>query len=169
MNLTLSVALGVVTAALAVSAQGTARPDFSGTWQFDAAATAADAKAANMAAGPIFGDSFVAEQTPAALTLKIAAGTLRVTAVYALDGSVSTNLSPGEAPNAPDIVVTSRATWDDRRLIITSSSQSPGKTEPIFVDSIRTMWLDANGRLVIQRTGTPAGVVPSSRSVYSKQ
>lgn len=169
MNLTLSVALGVVTAVFGASAQSAARPDFSGTWHFDAAATTADAKAANMAAGPIFGDSFAAEQTPAALTLKIAAGTLRVTAVYALDGSVSTNMSPGDAPNAPDIVVTSRATWDGSRLIITSSSQSPGQSGPVFVDSVRTMWLDAQGRLVIQRTGTPVGVVPSSRSVYAKQ
>jgi hypothetical protein len=31
------------------------------------------------------------------------------------------------------------------------------------------MWLDANGRLVIQRTGTPVSIVPSSRSVYAKQ
>jgi hypothetical protein len=37
------------------------------------------------------------------------------------------------------------------------------------VVSIRTIWLDEKGRLVIDRDGTPAPVVPSTRSVYKKQ
>ena len=150
-------------------AQESAHADFSGSWQFDASTTTENAKAAKMVAGPIFGDSFVAEQTAAALTLKISAGPLRVAAVYALDGSVSKNLSPGGAPGAPDIEVTSRATWDGGRLVIASTSQSDTNAGPVVVDSVRIMWLDAEGRLVIQRTGTPMSLVPSSRSVYKKQ
>lgn len=161
--------IAVLLAGHVALAQEPARTDFSGVWQFDAPATTENAKAAKMVAGPIFGDSFVAEQTAAALTLKISAGPLRVAAVYALDGSVSKNLSPGGAPSAPDIEVRSRATWDGGRLVITSTSQSDTKSGPVVLDSVRTMWLDAAGRLVIQRTGTPVSLVPSSRSVYTKQ
>jgi hypothetical protein len=153
--------------AMTASAQ-TVKPDFSGEWKYDPEVTAADAKSANMIAGPIFGDEFVAEQTASSLTFKIATDSLHVTAVYALDGSPSTNLSPGDTPVSPGIEVKSNAWWENGRLVITSTSQSPGKAGPV-VESIRTMWLDANGRLVIQRTGTPVSIVPSSRSVYAKQ
>lgn len=45
----------------------------------------------------------------------------------------------------------------------------PGASGPVIVASTRTMWLDEQGRLVIERTGTPRELVPSSRSVYRKQ
>ena len=169
MRRTVSTVLGLALLTIAAAAQTPAKPDFSGTWAFDQAATLENARVAQMQGGPIFGDAFIAAQTAAALTLNISAGTLRVTAVYALDGSASKNASPASAPGAATIEVTSRARWDADHLVITSNSQSPGPAGPVTVESTRTMWLDANGRLVIERTGTPREMVPASRSVYSKQ
>jgi len=168
MQRTVSIVLGALLLSVAASAQTKAGPDFAGTWVFDQAATLANATAARMQPGPIFGESFVAEQSAATLTLRISAGTLQVVAVYALDGSVSKNVSPPAIQNAPAIEVISHAKWDAGRLIITSNSQSPSANGPVVVDSTRTMWLDATGRLVIERTGTPRTMVPPSRSVYKK-
>lgn len=169
MKRTVLITSGLLLFSMAVSAQARAIPDFSGTWVFDHTATLENAILVKMQAGPIFGDSFVAEQSRTALTLKISAGTLQVIAVYALDGSASRNTSPPAIQNAQPIDVTSHAKWDAGRLIITSNSQSPSANGPVVVDSIRTMWLDTAGRLVIERTGTPKTMVPSSRSVYKKQ
>lgn len=82
---------------------------------------------------------------------------------------VSRNASPPNLPGGAPIDVNSRSKWDNNRLIITSTSQSPGANGPVIVASTRTMWLDEQGRLVIERTGTPRELVPSSRSVYRKQ
>jgi len=169
MKRSVSTVLGWLVLMTSAYAQTPVRADFSGTWTFDAEATTASAQTAKMTPGPIFGDQFVAEQNAAVLTLKIAAGTLRVTAVYSLDGAVSRNLSPASGPGASPIEVTSRAHWEYDRLVITSHSESPDATGPMAVDSTRTMWIDNTGRLVIERTGTPAALVPSSRSVYAKQ
>lgn len=165
MRRAMSLGLGVCLLTGSLYAEGTAYPDLSGTWVFDADATIAEAKASMVLSGPIFGDEFVAAQTAEALTLKISAGPLRVTAVYALDGSPSKNMSPG----APPIDVTSRARWDGDRLVITSHSESPGPSGPVPVDSTRTVWLDGKGRMLIDRSGTPKDMVPSSRSVYTKR
>ena len=169
MRRVMSAVFGILLLAVALHAQETATPNLAGTWHFANDETVAAATAAKLIAGPIFGDEFVAEQSATVLTLKISAGSLRVTAIYALDGSVSKNTSPAAGPGAAAIEVTSRAHWDAGRLVITSSSQSPGPTGPVVVESTRTMWLDEQGRLVIDRTGTPASMVPSSRSVYAKQ
>lgn len=168
MKRTVSIMLGVMLFPMALFAQPPASTDFSGTWVFDQTATAENAIFAKMQPGPIFGDSFVAEQSATTLTLRISAGTLQVVAVYALDGSASRNTSPPAIQNTQPIEVTSHAKWHAGRLIITSNSQSPSANGPVVVDSTRTMWLDAAGRLVIERTGTPKTMVPSSRSVYKK-
>jgi hypothetical protein len=169
MRRVVSVAYGLVLLAVSAMAQGNGPRDFNGTWLFDQDATIASARAGKMQPGPIFGDGFNAVQTDTTLTLHITAGTLNVTATYALDGSESRNVSPPSAPGAPPINIVSTAKWDGNRLNVTSMSQSPGPNGPIDVKSVRTMWLDAQGRLVIERTGTPTTIVPSSRSVYQRQ
>jgi hypothetical protein len=146
-----------------------ARPDFGGTWVFDADATKANAAAAKVDGVALFLGQFVAEQNPQTFTMKIDLGQMIVTAVYNLDGSPSKNMSPPNTPGAAPIEVTSRAHWTGAKLVITSTSQSPGKNGPVTVRSTRSLWLDANGRMVIERSGTPRDIVRTSRSVYGRK
>jgi hypothetical protein len=169
MRRVMAVACGALLLTTFMAAQGRGAREFGGTWVFDQAATVASAREAKMQAGPIFGDGFNAVQTDTSLTLHITAGTLNITATYALDGSESKNVSPPSAPGAPPINIVSTAKWNGDRLSVTSTSQSPGANGPIDVKSVRTMWLDPEGRLVIERTGTPTTIVPSSRSVYARK
>ena len=152
-----------------------ARPDFSGTWMFDDAATSAVATVERKG-GPIFGESFVARQDARTLTfdITIAKGAAPVTAVYALDGTATTTVSPPQTNGGAPIIVTATAKWLGEKLLIESKSQQPGGRGPdapkvVNVVSTRTIWLDNDGRLVIDRDGTPKPVVPSTRSVYKKQ
>lgn len=152
------------------------RPDFSGTWVFDADAT--DSVASPTRNGTnIFGASFVVRQNATTVTfdITVAPNVPVVQASYALDGKPTKNVSPPQTPGAAPIVVTAIAKWDDDKLVIKSTSQQPGgrgRGAPAVVDvvSTRTIWLDSTGkRLVIDRDGTPKQVVPSTRSVYSKK
>lgn len=154
----------------------TPRPDFSGSWAFDAEATDA-AASPNRTSTAIFGASFVTRQTDKTLTfdITVAPNTPVVQASYALDGTPIKNVSPPQTPGAAPIVVTATAKWDDDKLIIESKSQQPGGRgagAPAVVDvvSTRTIWLDSTGRrLVIDRDGTPKQVVASTRSVYVRK
>lgn len=152
------------------------RPNFSGTWVFDADATDAVASPGRNGTN-IFGALFVARQNDTTLTfdITVAPNVPVVQASYALDGTPMKNVSPPQTPGAAPIVVTATAKWDADRLIIESRSQQPGgrgRGAPAVVDvvSTRTIWLDGTGqRLVIDRDGTPKQVVPSTRSVYVKK
>jgi hypothetical protein len=155
-----------------------AHPNFSGTWTYDPQATLESIRAVGAAefANPtnIFGDSFVAVQTDAQLSMKITVGPMAVTAVYKLDGTESRNASPPGTPDGAPIIVTSTAKWEGTHLLIASTSQSEGSGRGsvngmITVRSTRQVFLDDKGRLVIDRTGTPRTVVPNSRSVYVKK
>lgn len=145
------------------------RPNFGGTWIFDVEATKASANAAKMNGLALFMEAFDAEQDAKALTMKVNLGQMLVTAVYNLDGSVSKNMSPPGMPGAPPIEVTSNARWNGATLVITSTSSSPSANGPVEVKSTRKLWLDAKGRMVVERSGTPRNMVPSSRSVYKKK
>lgn len=151
------------------------RPNFAGTWVWDAVAT--DAVSSPIRTGAnIFGASFVAHQDEKTLTLDItiAPNVPTVKAAYALDGSVTKNVSPAQTPGAEPIVVTAVAKWIGDMLAVESRSQSvvadrDGKPMTVDVVSTRTMRLDAQGRLVIDRDGTPPQIVPSTRSVYVRK
>ena len=151
-------------------------PNFSGTWTFDEPATG-EVATAQRKGSAIFGESFVATADAKTLTLDItiAKGTPPVTAVYALDGTATNNVSPPQMPGGAPIIVTATAKWVGDKLVIESKSQQPGgrgSNAPKVVDvvSTRTMWIDSTGqRMVIDRDGTPPQVVPSTRSVYHKQ
>jgi len=169
--------LGIALFAATVHAQApkpTAHPDFSGTWVFDEPATGAAATVARKGLN-IFGESFVAKQDTKTLTFEItvAKGVAPVQAVYALDGTATNNVSPPQTPGAPPIIVTATAKWIGSKLVIKSKSQQPGgrANAPTVVNvvSTRTIWFDKQGRLVIDRDGTPKQVVASTRSVYKKQ
>lgn len=176
----LALALGLASGPLAVAhAQAPLqpkRPDFSGTWIFDADATDA-ASSPERQGTNIFGASFVARQDARTLTfdITVAPNTPVVRASYALDGTPTRNVSPPQLPGAAPIVVTATAKWIDSTLTIESRSQQPGgrsRGAPAVVDvvSTRTIWLDGTGqRLVIDREGTPTQVVPTTRSVYSRK
>jgi hypothetical protein len=143
------------------AAQG--HPNFSGHWVFDREHSLIPGRPGTMTISAMLGDSFTAEQNDATLTFHITAGRLEVTATYRLDGSESRNVSP------EGVVVTSRASWDGDRLVIVSTSTSNEGGQPLTIDSRRVLWIDADGRLVLERTGTPEKVVIPTRSAYRKE
>ena len=160
--------LSVCTVVMAVAC-APARPNFAGTWVFDPEATKAAADAAKVNGLALFLEQFDAEQTADAYTMKVNLGPMIVTAIYKLDGSDSKNVSPPATPGQPEIEVHSRAQWDGAALVVTSTSTSPGENGPIEVKSTRKFSLDPKGRLLIERSGTPAAMVPTTRSVYTKK
>jgi len=104
----------------------------------------------------------------------VVAGAPPVQARYALDGSETRNVSPAQTPGGKPIVVKATAKWVGDKLVIKSRSQQPGgpgKNDPKVVDvvSTRAIWIDKNGKLVIDRDGMPKPLVPATRSVYKKQ
>ena len=64
--------------------------------------------------------------------------------------------------------MTSRASWDGKRLVILSKSVATDKGVAVTVDTRRVLSLDADGNLIVERTGTPASLVTPSRSVYRR-
>lgn len=159
----------LLSTAVSACAQGPTRPSFAGTWVFDPEATKAAADAAKVNGLALFMEQFQAEQDAKAFTMKVDLGPMVVTAIYKLDGSVSKNMSPPSMPGQPEIEVTSNATWEGNTLVVTSVSASPSANGPVEVKSTRKLSLDAQGRLVVERFGTPANMVPTTRSVYKKK
>jgi hypothetical protein len=144
----------------AVTSHVQPRPDFSGHWTFDRAKSAKPWNG-RIVIAPILGDEFAATQTVTSLALAITAGGQKVTAIYNFVGE-SRNVSPGDIP------VTSRTSWDGERLVIVSTSESDVKGQAVRIETRRVLWLDTDGNLVIERTGTPASEVIPSRSVYAR-
>lgn len=143
------------------------RPDFSGTWtavQARSVRTGSDGKSRTAL---LLGGECTIRQDATTLTLDITAGQLRVKAVYKLDGTESRNSAP-EGAGGPNVEIVSRASWEGSKLVIrsTSTGQSNGKT--IQIESVRTLFIDSDGTLVLDRVGTPISEVPETRSVYKK-
>jgi hypothetical protein len=152
--------------ALAIVSQGTTVPDFSGRWTVDHAKSANLARDVNgNSTAAIFGESCVITQTTDALTLDIVAGGLKVQVVYRLDGKPSTNRSPGP-PGQPDVTIVSTTQWNGPVLHITTKSESVIDGVTVPVESVRKMWLTADGDLAIERRGSPARIVSTAWSVY---
>jgi hypothetical protein len=161
---TLLLTCAVVTAAWSAPA----RPDFSGTWVFDAARSGTADANGRVTIARLLGDEVVITENERAITFAISIGGDHVTATYALDGSASTNMSP-DGPGRPDVAVVSRARWDGDTLVITSTSTSTVDGVPITIVSKRVFSIDKTGSLVLDRSGTPASEVPTSRSYYTKK
>ena len=143
-----------------LDSQPQARPDFSGRWTFDRSKSA-EPWNGRIVIAPILGDECVATQKASALELVISVGGQNVTAVYNFEGE-SRNISPGDIP------VTSRTSWDGDRLVVVSTSTATVKGEKLTIETRRVFWIDKDGNLVIERTGTPASEVTPSRSVYTR-
>jgi hypothetical protein len=137
-------------------------PDLSGTWKFDQAKTMRPGADGRVVLAAMLGDQFVAIQTEKSLTLRISFNGELVVAVYDLTGADSENISPG------DIRVTSRASWQGKKLVIDSTSGGTEQGKPITIATKRTIWIDEQGDLIVERSGTPASIVTASRSVYRR-
>jgi hypothetical protein len=143
-----------------LNAQPQPRPDFSGRWTFDRSRSA-EPWNGRIVIAPILGDECVATQNASALELVITVGGQKVTAVYNFEGE-SRNLSPGDIP------VSSRSSWDGDKLVIVSTSTATVKGQVLTIETRRVLWIDREGNLIIERTGTPASEVTPSRSVYTR-
>ena len=143
-------------------AQTPARPDFSGAWELHNSSPVQGAKRAAM-----LGEKFTAKQDPKTLTLAISAMGRMFDAVYNLDGSESRLVSP-TGPGLPDEVIISRATWEGDRLVIRTTSKEILNGKAVDMTTRRVMRIDANGLLVLERSGTPPELVESSVSVYRR-
>jgi hypothetical protein len=150
---------------LAVAIQAPA--DFSGRWEFDREKTMQPGPDGRIVVAAMLGDAVVVRQDPKTIAFTIDAGGMLVKAVYNLDGTETRNLSPGP-PDQPEIPVTSRASWDGKRLVILSKSTAIEKGVAVTVDTRRVLWIDKDGNLIVERTGTPATLVTPSRSVYRR-
>ena len=140
-----------------------ARPDFAGTWTFDQQKSMKPGPDGRVVLAAMLGDDFVALQTASTLTLRISFQGSTVVAVYDLTGAESENVSPG------DITVTSRASWKGNTLVIDSVSAGQEEAgKPVTIRTKRVIWIDDDGDLLIERTGTPASQVTPSRSVYRR-
>ncbi len=170
MRITLATILFMLVGAVGAGAQpvpASVRPDFSGTWAFDQVKSAQPGPDGRVVLAAMLGDEFTAKQDAVSLSLAIKAGGLVVNAAYKLDGSESRNMSPG-AFGQPGVEVTSRTSWEGDRLVITSKSVSVLSGKDVPIETRRVLWIDPGGSLIIERTGTPASEVQSSRSVYRK-
>jgi hypothetical protein len=153
---------------LAISSQSAPTPDFSGRWKVDGSKSARLAQEVNGSASAVFGEECVITQTKETLTLDIVAGALTIQAVYRLDGKPSTNRSPGP-PGQPDITIVSTTQWNGPVLHITTRSESVVDGVKVPVESVRKMWLTADGDLAVERRGTPTRIVSDAWTVYALQ
>ena len=164
-----AIALLALRLAHPLHAQTPARPDFSGVWVYDDAKnTLTGGGRGGVVSARMLGDRVTIVQNAGAITMTIANGAQLITARYTLDGSESKNVSPASGAQA-EIAVTSRASWDGATLLIDSRSTSILRGQPVPVETRRVLAIDAGGFLVLDRTGTPAGVVVPTRSVYRKE
>jgi hypothetical protein len=157
----------VATDGAAQPASAKAPTDFSGTWTFDQIKSAQPGPDGKVVLAAMLGDEFTATQDGGALVLAIKAGGVRLTATYKLDGTESRNMSPG-AFGQPAVEVISRASWEGDRLVIKSSSVSVLSGRNVPIETRRVLRIDADGSLVVERTGTPVTEVTPSRSIYRK-
>ena len=117
--------VGVIAAAvLAVATLAWAqKPDFSGTWTLDPAASEGGAGGAPGGGGRGggrggLGQGGTVKQTADALTVERTMGENKVTSTYKLDGSESKNTMMGRGGNSVESVSTAK--WDGPALVITS-------------------------------------------------
>jgi len=145
-----------------VAASAQQRPNLSGTWTFDPQKSMKPGPDGRVVLAPMLGEEFVALQTESTLTLRISFQGDLVVAVYDLHGAETENISPG------DVKVKSRAAWQRDKLVIESTSDGADHGKPVTIKTTRVVWIDKDGDLIIERSGTPASQVTPSRSVYRR-
>src|SRR6185436_8871151 len=134
--------------------------NFSGTWAFDEARSSQKQPGGHLVIAKLLGDEVTIRQDQSVMRLAIRIGPSTVDAEYALDGSESRNLS-SEGGGKPDVTVISRATWEDGKLVIRSSSTSEAQGRAVTTETKRVLSVDADGSLILDRTGTPASEIPT--------
>jgi len=152
--------LVIVAFTAGLGGQATTRPDFSGTWIHDSKASTAGP----LGVAAMLGSRFTAKQDAKTLTLDISSPIGPVHAVYNLDGSPSKIVMPGE----PGETIVSLAAWEADRLVITTKSEEILDGKTVEMVTRRVISIGADGSLTLERSGTPASLVPTSKSVYRK-
>lgn len=144
--------IGVIaTAILAVATIAWAqKPDFSGTWTLDPAASGATGTGGGerQGGGRGMGGPMTVKQTADTLTIERQGRQGTTTQVYKLDGS-ETDITMGQG------TAKASARWDGDKLVITTKTERGESTQT---------WSMADGTLTIESTG---GRGPSKR-VYKK-
>ncbi len=167
---------------LATGASAQARPDFSGRWTIlppttaqpgRGAAGGGGGRAGDMGSG--WGSTITLTQSASALTLEwvyYSTSDLQppLLFVYPLDGSVKTHtLMMGRGFEKQ----TSRAVWDDTKIVITTSQDFPNLVAGKTVTSVvtRTLTLESPTSLVVEtnRSGVLGAQASTTRTVYTKQ
>ena len=135
------------------------RPDFSGTWRVDRAASTLSAPAAGGrvdSVAPAFGDVFTMRQS--ADTLAIGRDLPAVPAEYRLDGS------PTEAGTTK-----LTAGWNADQLTLTSEGSAVGaEGRLIRAQTIHLLRLAAADVLEIETIRSPSGSVPRATTIYRR-
>lgn len=146
--------VGIIAAAiLAVATVAFAqKPDFSGTWTPEAAATGGGGGQRGMA-GPM-----TVKQDATSLTIEQSMGDNKISTVYKLDGTETVSKRQGRGG---EIEVKSSAKWDGTKLVL--STTTPGQDG---APQTRTQtWSLEGGNLVVERAGRDGAAV---KTTYKK-
>lgn len=139
--------------AVAASAFAQQKPDFSGTWTLDAAASdMGGGGGRGMGAAPM-----TVKQTGDTLTIERTFNDNKIVTTYKLDGTESTNQMMGRGGQT--VEAKSVAKWDGSKLVVTTKREMGGNV----VETTET-WTVNGSTLTIESTG---GRGPSKR-VYKK-
>lgn len=157
---------GIIAAAvLAVASVAFAqKPDFSGTWTMDPAASGIPEGAGARGGGRGMAGPMSVKMSADTLTVERTTGAgATVTMTYKLDGTESVNKQTmGRGENAREIEAKSTAKWDGNKLVI--STQRPGMGGETMTTT--ETWSMEGGNLVIEGSGGRGGG-PQKR-VYKK-
>ena len=139
----------IATAILAVATVAWAqKPDFSGTWTPDPAASGAPAGTGGGGGGRGPGGPITVKQTADTLTIERQGPQGPTTQAYKLDGS-ETEITMGQ------MTAKASAKWDGNKLVITTKSERGDQTQT---------WSLEGGTLTIERTGARG----AGKTVYKK-
>jgi hypothetical protein len=148
--------VGIIAAAiLAVATVAFAqKPDFSGTWTPEAAATGGGGGGRGMGAGPM-----TVKQDATSLSIERTRGEAKVVTTYKLDGSETVAKQTGRG--GAEVEIKTSAKWDGNKLVL--STTSPGRENAPMTRS--ETWSIEGGNLVIERTGQDGAAV---KTTYKK-
>ena len=144
----------IATAILAVATVAFAqKPDFSGTWTPEAAATGGGGGGQRGMAGPM-----TVKQDATSLTIERSMGDNKVSTVYKLDGSETVAKQQGRGG---EVEVKTSAKWDGNKLVLTTTR--PGQDGAPMAQS--QTWSLEGGNLVVERAGRDGAAV---KTTYKK-
>jgi hypothetical protein len=152
--------IGAAVLAVAAVAFAQAKPDFSGTWTLDEAASGAPAGGGGgggRGGGALGNGPATVKQTADTLTIERTQGENKVVTTYKLDGTESKNTMMGRGGTPAES--TSVAKWDGNKLTITSKQDMGGQ----MVESTQT-WTVSGSTLTVESTNARG----TQKRVYKK-